>query len=235
MQYLFLFIGLATLVFYLSKRTADVRLPVVLLKSVVSVSFIAFSAFSAVYNEKFPMLAMALFVCGGVCGLLGDVYLDFKYLYKNHSDTYLNAGFISFLVGHIFYSLALLKLYPANYINYLIAAEGGMVVVISIPITERLMGLAYGKFKKITALYCFVLGFTTALSFSFIITAGVNIHTVVLHVALMLFLGSDAFLSTIYFSTNEKDRTNRVTIVLNHLFYYAAQFLIAASINLYRG
>ncbi len=235
MQYLFLVSGLVLLAVYLSKRTADVKLPVVLLKSVVSVLFVLFAAFSAIYNGKLPTTAIALFVGGGVCGLLGDIYLDFKYLYNQHSDAYMNAGFLSFLIGHIFYSLAILTLYPSNYINFLIAVAGGIVVVISVPISEKIMGLVYGKYKKITAVYCFVLGFTTALSFSFIITQGLNVHTLVLHIALMLFLASDAFLSTIYFSTKEKARTNRVTIVLNHLFYYAAQFLIAATINFYRG
>ena len=234
MQFIPLVIGVILLVAYLTKRTANVKLPFVLLKSVLSVCFIAFGAFSGALNVNLPMLSTALFVCGGVCGLLGDVYLDFKYLYKEHTDTYLYSGFISFAVCHVFYTFAMLTMYDAGLPNFLFAIFGGFVVFAAVPVTEK-MGLFYGKFKVIAAIYSFILGFTTGLSFTFIISEGADFQRVALHVALMFFLLSDALLSNIYFSRKEKDRTNRVLIVLNHLFYYIAQFLIMFTLNFYRG
>lgn len=235
MQYIPFCIGVILLVVYLSKRTFEVRLPVVLLKSVVSLSFIVFAVFSGIFNNSLPLTSTALFVCGGVCGLLGDIYLDFKYLYKEHSDTYLYSGFVSFSIGHVFYTLAMLQMYPAGVPNYLFAVFGGFIVVGAIPVTEKLMGISFGKFKKITAVYSFILGFTTGLSFTFIISETPDIHRVMLHVAFMFFLLSDALLSSIYFSKKEKDRKSRPMIVLNHLFYYIAQFMIALTLNFYRG
>ena len=94
------------------------------------------------------------------------------------------------------------------------------------------MKLHYGKFKFITVFYTAVLNSTSGMAFAYAV-ANRSAHAIVLATGLFFFLMSDLILSGTYFSQNEKDRSNRVTVVLNHAAYYLAQFLIASSLILY--
>ena len=97
------------------------------------------------------------------------------------------------------------------------------------------MKLEYGKFKKITILYTSILCMTLGFAGGYTITENYTLHSVLLNIGFALFVLSDAFLAGLYFSKKEKDRTNRTAIVLNHLTYFAAQYIIALSLAFYRG
>ena len=84
-------------------------------------------------------------------------------------------------------------------------------------------------------LYGAVIGFTDALSFSIIFSQGPSAHTLLHSAGMTLFLLSDGVLSSLYFGKTEKMRNNRAMIILNHICYYSAQYLLAVSLAFYRG
>lgn len=235
MQYFFLISGVICATVFICLRTAKVTLKHAILKGVSSLFFILTAIFSFAANSNCEPVFGGLIIAGAVFGMLGDVSLDLKYVYKNDMSVYLHTGFINFLIGHIFYSAALMTVYEINLKNIVFALIGALAMLVSVPLSERILPLKYEKFKFISALYMTVLGFTVGLSLGVAITEHFTVHTLLFFIGMMLFIISDAILSDIYFGTDEKSRTNRFAIVLNHTVYYAAQFTIAFSLNFYKG
>ncbi len=235
MGYLFLVIGVAATILFLTKRTAAVTIDVVAIKSVASIGFILSGLFFFINNEACPDY-LGTFTVGGACfGMLGDIVLDLKYSKLNDADRCTNLGFWTFLIGHIFYSIAMVSVYGIELTNVICVAIGIVAGIIIAVATEKVMKFEYGKFKKITILYTAVLCMTLGFAGGYTITEGYTLHSVLLNIGFALFVLSDAFLASLYFSKNERDRTNRTVIVLNHATYFAAQYIIALSLAFYRG
>lgn len=229
MTYAFLVLGLILVAVFVSKRTAKVTLHVAFLKAVASVCFILTGLFAMAENPDCPKIVGALIAAGGIWGLLGDIALDLKYVFKKYEKEYLIAGFSCFGVGHIFYIAALIMAYGFNIKPTLSALFPMVVSVIIVFASEPLMKVKYGEYKKITIAYLVILGYVLGLSWGYLIF-DYSVSALILSIGFLLFIGSDVFLSSLYFGATEKDRTNRVSIVLNHTLYYSAQFLIALSL-----
>ena len=235
MGYLFLVIGVVATIIFLFKRTAKVTVDVVAIKSIASMGFILAGLFFFIGNEACPDY-LGAFTVGGACfGLLGDIVLDLKYSKLNDADRCTNLGFWTFLIGHIFYSVAMVSAYGVELTNIICVAIGIIAGIIIAIATEKVMKLEYGRFKKITILYTSVLCMTLGFAGGYTITENYSLHSVLLNIGFGLFVISDAFLAGLYFSKKEKDRTNRTAIVLNHATYFAAQYIIALSLAFYRG
>ncbi len=233
--YMFFVIGIAATIIFLFKRKCVVTTDVVAIKSLASMGFILSAVFFFIDNEACPDF-LGAFTIGGACfGMLGDIVLDLKYSRLNDADRCTNLGFVTFLIGHIFYSIAMVSVYGIELTNIICVAIGIVAGIIIAIATEKVMKLEYGKFKKITILYTAVLCMTLGFAGGYTITESYSLHSVLLNIGFALFVLSDAFLAGLYFSKNEKDRTNRVSIVLNHATYYAAQYVIAISLAFYRG
>lgn len=231
----FLVVGIAATIIFLTKRTTNVTIDVVAIKSVASMGFILSAIFFFIDNEACPDF-LGAFTIGGACfGMLGDIVLDLKYSKLKDADRCTFLGFWTFLIGHIFYSVAMISVYGIELINAICVAIGIIAGVIIAVVSERVMGLEYGKFKKITILYTAVLCMTLGFAGGYTITECYTLHSVLLNIGFALFVLSDAFLAGLYFSKDEKVRTNRKSIVLNHATYYAAQYVIALSLAFYRG
>lgn len=230
-EYIFLCLGIIITIVFLTKRTAKVTLNVAFLKSVASMCFILTGLFSFVGNESCPRIVGALVAVGAAWGMLGDIALDLKYIFKKYEESYLTAGFGSFLVGHIFYSAAMVNIYGVDKMPVIFACVVALVSLLFVMISEPLLKVKYGKFKKITALYMTVLGATVGLSIGYAISTGFDVSAILLAVGFLLFLASDAVLAGLYFSLDSKKRVHRPDIVLNHSLYYAAQFTIAISLS----
>ena len=229
MTYAFLGLGIVLLVAFVSKRTARVTLQVAFLKAVVSVCFILTALFAMAENPDCPKIVGALVAAGGVWGLLGDIALDLKYVFTKYEKEYLKAGFSSFGVGHIFYISALYINFGFNLKAFIGAIAAGLVCVAIVFVAKPLMKLDYRGYKKITAIYMFILGYVYGLSSGYAIF-DYSLPALIFSVGFILFLASDIFLSGLYFGTTEKKQTSRPAIILNHLLYYAAQFVIAVSL-----
>ncbi|MBE6795053.1 MAG: hypothetical protein E7533_00550 [Ruminococcaceae bacterium] len=233
--YVFFVLGILATIIFLTKRTAFATIDVVAVKSLASMGFILAGIFFFVSNDNCTDM-LGAFTIGGACfGMLGDIVLDLKYTKLGDADRCTKLGFWAFLIGHVFYSIAMLSAYKFGLINIICVIIGiisGIVVAI---LTEKVVKLNYGKFKAITILYTAVLCMTLGFAGGFALSEKYSMHSLLLNVGFVLFVLSDAFLAKLYFSNNEKDRTSRVSIILNHATYYAAQYIIALSLAFYRG
>lgn len=232
MEYVFLVLGIVATIVFLAKRTVKVKLNTAILKCFASLGFVFTAIFGFVGNPGFPKISGACIIAGTVLGLLGDFVLDLKYVYPQDSDTYLRTGFMSFLFGHLFYSAAFIYTFDVALVNIVFAIIGAAILFLVVIVSEKIMTVKYGKYMKITLLYLSVIGFTAALCFSYLFT-DFSKFTIVFNVAMFLFQLSDGLLGGLYFGTREKDRNNQLAVTFNHLFYYSAQYLIAASLIVY--
>lgn len=229
MTYLFLILGAIFVGIFVSKRTAKVTLHIAFLKAVASVCFIITGLFAMVENSECSKLTGALVAVGGVWGLLGDIALDLKYVFKKYEKEYLTAGFSCFGIGHIFYICAMFFAFGFNKLATIGGVLVSLVSIASVFLLEPVLKLNYNGFKKVTATYMAVLGFVVGLAVGYAIY-DFSIAALLMGIGFLLFILSDVFLSGLYFGSTEKERTSRTSIVLNHLSYYVAQFFVAASL-----
>lgn len=226
-----LVLGIISTVAFLVKRVKEGGVKAAMLKAFASTLFIATSvaATSAVIGEE--KFSFALFVIMGlVMGLMGDIWLDLKWVYPEANDTYTFAGFGSFMIGHFFYIAGLFINYAdfSQPLYIVIPAVLALVLGVGVVILEKPMKMVYGKFKAITGVYGFVLSFMTFLSGGLAIMNGFKDMTLnFMFAGGILFLISDLILSGTYFGEGKR---RPVDIITNHASYYAAQFVIASAI-----
>lgn len=199
----------------------------VYIKNLTSIFFIitavtgAFNNTTAtdVWKYTFPI------VIGGVFGLMGDIYLDQKWLYPHHNDQYLNMGFISFGIGHFFYMGAMYTHAGFGIKDMIVPVIIGAVIMAINLLLEKPTKQHYGKFYGIVTVYCIILGTMLGTAFwAYIKTR--QLSYLVYTVGAALFLLSDVILSPMYFAVDQ-DKNTPFNFVLNHTTYYIGQYLIA--------
>lgn len=216
--------GLLFLIAYVRAKLKAYDVKELLLKSAVSFLFIA----AALANEAISGSQYGYFVIAAlVCGLLGDIWLDLKYVYPADNDIYTFTGFKAFGIGHIFFIAGLLTSYAdfsrPGYIliPLLLAAVAGVVTGLS----GKLMKLDYGKYRSIVMVYAALLFGTAALAFSLALMNGFAVRALnLMTVGGVLFAASDLILSGTYFG---EGRERPVDIIGNYITYYGAQYVIA--------
>ncbi len=199
----------------------------VYIKNLTSICFILTAVTGAFNNTDNPdVWKYALpIVVGQVFGLMGDIYLDQKWLYPQHNDQYLNMGFISFGIGHFFYMGAMYVHAKFEFKDMIVPFIIGIIVTAVNLALEKPTKQKYGKFYAIVTVYCLVLGTMFGTAFwGFIKTQ--QISYLVYTIGAALFLLSDVILSPMYFAIKQ-DKNTPVNFVLNHATYYIGQFMIA--------
>ena len=225
--YLSLAAGLIVTAVFLFSRSKGASVKNLFLKMASSLCFILTAVFAVMANYRLSSYG-TLIIMGGVLGLCGDITLDLKFIYQKDSHEYLISGFLFFLVGHIFYNSALILNTRLKWWWVLICVVIAVVVGIVNTLSGKMLGLDYGKYKGIVFYYVIFLTLTALVS----ILAAIVIHSVAMiafAVGAVLFLLSDVVLSFTYFG---KGWDKPVHIFVNHLLYYAGQFLIASSVFL---
>lgn len=220
------------LVVYIVEKIKARSLKAVLIKSVVSVLFLAVGATAWYLSARGGSLSVTgVFVLLGLlCGLLGDIWLDLKYVFPDRDDAFTYAGMAAFSVGHVLYLIGLLaKFAPAGKPLYVIlpfvlaAGASGFNLLL-----EKPMKLHYGKMKPVVFVYGVLLFSALAMSGSLAMSRGFGETTLNLFFAgTILFAVSDVILSGTYWGQG-KDRP--IDLALNYLTYYPAQYLIAVSL-----
>ena len=207
-----------------------------LLKTISSLLFILLGIAGIMFTAS---EGIALFVVSGlVCGLIGDIFLDLKFVYPKDSDLHTFTGFGAFMLGHVFYFLYMFFAYqvliPVSKLTtgILIGLAAGVVVAILIYVTPKLMKLDYGKFRLISSVYAGVLVCVTVNALYLEVATGHALCKLLMFIGLVLFLISDLVLSQIYFG---KDKNTTFLKILNHGTYYAGQILIALSVAFLGG
>lgn len=233
--YLFFAVGIIAATFFVVKRKAEVTTDIVYAKALASIGFVLSAVFFYADSKDCTDYLGAFTVAGSIFGLLGDIFLDLKYSGLNDSKRCTNYGFYSFLAGHLLYCIAMISAYGMGLVNYICVFAGIVLGIGSTFVGEKIMKLRYGVHKKETVLYSVFLASALGLACSYTLTEHYTLHSILLNMGFLLFVISDAFLAVIYFSDDEKERTKRTSIVLNHITYYAAQYIIALSLVFYRG
>lgn len=234
LTYILLVLGGLFLTCFLLFRTKEGGMLPAALKTVTSFLFVATAVAGAVNNYVVtgtvgvPKLTfMGLVILGLVCGLIGDLTLDLKVTYQatnlRHSDIYTFFGMAAFGIGHILYVVAVALFFGFSAWTILIAV-GATAAIFSVSLF--LLKMKFGKFLIPSILYALLLTLFLACTVAGGLIASFTLPVILLVVGAALFLLSDLVLSMIYFDGNE----SRVLIVVNHVLYYAAQFLIALSV-----
>jgi len=221
-----LVIGILAIVVFLVLRVKRGGIAALYAKAVASLCFIATAV--AATNENRSFLGFGSFMTIGlVCGLLGDVWLDLKWIYLQDKDSYLYSGFIFFLLGHICFITAVFNASPYTPLSAVIAAAAALVIAVIAILLEKPLKMRYGKFKWIVFLYSLTLSMTMTMAMVTAVITHFQTMWVVMSVGGLLFLLSDLVLSGMYFGEGKNTKFN---VVLNHSLYYAAQFIMAATV-----
>lgn len=220
-------IGLAVTALFLAMRVKEGGIRAMFTKAAASICFIGTALAAFAYNKVNFEYAL-LIILGLVFSMLGDIWLDLKYVHKESSDIYTFVGFGSFMFAHAFFIPAVLMgFHKYNWWYFLIDAVVCIALVINTVAMEKNKKVSYGKFRIITIIYTvFVMG-TMLFAVNGLIASGFkSTKYIILALAGTLFAVSDLVLCYIYFG----NRNNSKYVLANHILYYLAQFLFASSI-----
>ena len=224
--------GALSLAVFLREKLRGPTLRAAMCKSVTSALFVALAVCAwvrAARGAQLPILG-AFVVPGLVFGLMGDIWLDLKYVYREDDAPLTYAGFAVFGAGHVLYQLGLILQFYVHGRPGCVLIPLGLAIVLSFGnvLMEKPMKLRYGVMKPVVIAYGFLLFLTVLLSGALALMHGWEETALnVFFAASVLFALSDLILSGTYFGEG-KDRP--ADIVLNYLSYYPAQFLIALSL-----
>ena len=219
-------IGLAFLLMYLPEKIRGASVRGLLLKSAVSFFFIAVAIAAAASSKA----EYGYFVIGGlVCGLLGDLWLDLKFVYPESDEAYTRPGFLAFAAGHALFIAGMLKSFGTLPVLWGLGAILAAVVIgFAAVFLAPLLGQDYGKYKGISLFYApFLFGTTTFAAALSLYTGFAHPTLTLMLIGGVLFALSDLVLGGTYFG---KGHDKPIDYILNYAFYYGAQFLIAWSV-----
>ena len=225
-----LLIGAITLFLYIRQKLKAYNLKTVFLKTLVSVIFIAVAVCGWYASARSVGLSSfgVFIVLGLLFGLLGDIWLDLKYVYPAEDDPYTYAGFASFAIGHaLFITGMLLRYHPTSVLYVILPFLLAVLVSAGNILMEKTMKLDFGKMRLIVFGYGAILFSTVLVSGSLALSFSWREPSLnLIFVGGILFALSDLVLSGTYFGGKERP----IDIILNYLTYYPAQFLIALSL-----
>ncbi|MBQ5952191.1 MAG: hypothetical protein IJL66_08595 [Lachnospiraceae bacterium] len=233
MMYPFLLLcGAAVLVLYIREKIRAFSVRALVLKSVVSALFIAVGIHGAyAAGVRGAMTRMHPFVLMGLLsGLLGDIWLDLKYVFPEKNRSFTLAGFSAFGIGHVFYMTGmLLRYFPSGRPMFAVLPFVlGAAASAANAALEKPMKLNFGEMRKPVILYGFLLFSMLFLAGGLALAGGWRETPLTLMFAGgVLFAVSDLILSGTYFGTG---RGRPVDLASNYLTYYAGQFLIASAL-----
>ena len=207
---------------FLSTRFLVGGVPALFTKTIASLGFV-FGAIIAMIYVDFQKY-YAFIIVGLIFGMIGDILLDLKRLYKEDAGVYLNYGMLAFGLGHIMYFMGLGNYYgfDGSFVGktFLSIVIGLAVSAIIVFVLAKYLKLDFGEFKWQSFAYSTVLVAVMVLS----LILGIKNNTLMLmNIGLVVFFASDLVLSTQYFGGKEN---NNLLTAINHILYYGAQTLI---------
>jgi uncharacterized membrane protein YhhN len=224
--YIVLPIGLIMSFIFCILRRTGFSLRNLILKSISSLCYLLTAVFALISNPNGYTYG-SLIIFGGALGLVGDILLDLKGLYKQDESVYLRGGFIFFLVGHVFYSSAIVFQTRMKWWLVLLAIGISILISFGNNWSAKITKVHFGAYRKIVFIYVIFLSITMVLSIIAAITSGFEKKYVLLTIGAICFTLSDAVLSSTFFG---RGKDGSFYLFINHFLYYAGQYLIAASV-----
>ena len=211
---------------YVRLKLRAASLNALALKALTTVFCIAIAVCGA-YQSSFGSLWAGVVVLALVCGLLGDVFLDLKLIYREQDVWFTYAGFCAFGIGHLLYWAYFFSQFAwseAAIVGWLVV--NGLIVA-AVWLTEKPMQLDYGRFRAISLLYAFVL-VGVLLQAAYAWWQQPSWQLAVFALAMLAFVLSDVILSQSYFGQRPEQPW---MIVGNYVCYFGAQVLVALSLS----
>ena len=229
---LLLVCGAGLLFVYVREKIRACSVKAVLIKSAVSLLFLTVGVYgtwlAASKGNASPLCPFV--VLGLLCGLLGDILLDLKYVFPEKDEPFTYAGFCAFGVGHILYLIGmLLSFYPVGEpMRVLVPALLALALSVGNAALEKPMKLNYGKFRPVVIVYGALLFAMVLLSGSLALRYGGKERSLdLMFIGGVFFAVSDLILSGTYFGVG---RERPIDLALNYITYYTGQFLIASAL-----
>jgi len=227
--YMIIFIVLCALAasLFIFMRIRHVGLHGFWTKLIASLVFVV-GAVVAIMLKKEPQRYMYFIVLGLLFGLIGDMLLELKLVYRPHDKQYTNGGILSFSIGHVGYIVALTMFATATkniLVPVFVSLAIGSVLATIIVVNSPNLGVDFGIHKGPAFAYSFILCITMV----YAVALAIFIPSLwIMAVGLFFFLASDLVLSLIYWG----GRNNNVMNIINLSMYYVAQILIMTSLFL---
>lgn len=219
-------IGVAVSLAFVFVRAGGNSVRNLIFKSVSSLFFMLSAVFAVIENYANAAQYGSLIIMGGALGLVGDILLDLKGVYKQDANNYLKGGFVFFSIGHLFYTAALIYFIKLEWWKVLICVAIAVAIGAGQIATANLMHVHFGKYRRIVFFYVCFLMMTNATAIFAAFATGQK-SMVLMAVGATLFTISDAILSNTYFGRGFE---GSIWLFLNHFTYYAGQYLIASSV-----
>ncbi len=217
-------IAIILLIFYIIFKCKNYDLKELFLKISISFLFVLLALVATYKSNKFDAFNL-LIIIGLLLGLLGDIFLDLKYIDTTRTKGYTYGGFISFGIGHILFIIAMLLMYRTSIPFIILAIILTIILSIATILLEKPLKLKYGEYKIISFLYALCLFGSLSFSLFLNISNRFQITSLnMLFIGFILFVISDLVLSGTFFGEN-KERP--IDFILNYITYYGAQFTIA--------
>ncbi len=226
---------------FLVVRVKNTDLKAAMLKATSSLFFVIIACVAILIKPENIGYGI-LFVIGMVFCTVGDIWLDLKYVHKEYDEPYTFAGIGSFMISHIFYLIGILLAYP-EFIPWQVALA--IFSALSVSVVERLLskktGFEYGKLKGLTFVYSVVIMLTVTFALNAVnafgwlpVLGGAEMPQIMpkflcMNMGTVIFALSDLSLSIAFF---RKGGNTKANVIVTHVTYYIAQYLLALSIIL---
>ena len=221
-------LGAIALTLFLIEKVRRYSLKATIIKSIASLLFIALAAY-CFFSSGLHTIGIYVIIAL-VFGLLGDIWLDLKYVFKEEDRTFTYAGFAVFAIGHVLYitGMFLEFFHDASPLYIIFPMLGGLLGGTLVLIMEKPMKLEYKEMRWVCFAYGCLLFANPCTSLSLLILNGWDTKALLfLFIGGIFFVISDLILSGTYFG---KGKERPVDIISNAVTYYAAQYLIAFSL-----
>ena len=228
-----------SIIIFLVERLKGCLVKATVLKATSSLLFVVLACVAVLIKPENSGYGM-MFIIGMVLCTVGDIWLDLKYVHKEYDEQYTFVGIGSFMISHIFYLAGILLAYP-EFIGWQVALA--IFSALSVSVIERLVskktGFEYGKFKTLTFVYSVVIMLTVTFALNAVnafgwlpVLGGAEMPAVMprflcMNMGTVIFALSDLSLSIAFF---RKGGNTKLNVVVIHVTYYLAQFLLVLSI-----
>lgn len=204
---------------FIKAMEADDQEKATVLKGLTTICCILI-ALIAYFMTSLPKFAL-LVILGLIFGFLGDELLALRFVYTKKFSAFFLSGALAFLIGHIFYLIALYGLAPKA---WMLGVPLTLAALAAEFINSKKHSLDMGKLFLPLGFYAAVVCFMGCSAVG-VCVFHFNLGTLMFAVAGLCFIASDSILSVQCFSDRPTNTKNRVL----HIFYWAAQLLIALS------